>query len=118
MLAAKTKKNISRIIPFALIWWLFSVVYLLLEKGILGDLTYYPSTGNPYNFFSSFSVTPVTAFITGLIIGTIEVLYLNKLFIHKKFIQKIVYKTTIYLAFIIFFLMALSAMANAIELHT
>lgn len=118
MLSPKIKKNIFRIIPFGLIWLVFSIVYSLLERGILGDLTYYPSTGNPYNFINSISVVPVTAGITGLLIGTIEVLYFNKVFIHKSFILKIVYKTTVYLAFIIFFLIGLSVMANAIELQT
>ena len=50
MLSPKTKRNISRIIPFVVIWFIFSVVYTLLEKGLLGNLTYYPSTGNSYDF--------------------------------------------------------------------
>ena len=118
MLSPKTKRSISRIIPFGIIWFIFSIVYSLLEKGILGDLNNYPSTGNPYNFTSNIFITPITALITGLLIGTVEILYLNKLFIQKSFTQKIVYKTVIYLAIIISFLLGLTVIANSIELQT
>jgi len=58
MLSPKTKRNISRIIPFGVIWLLFSIVYSQLEKGFLGDLTYYPATGNPYNFSRNIFIIP------------------------------------------------------------
>ena len=113
MLSPKTKRNIYRVLPFGLIWFLFSIVYVQLEKGILGNLTYYPSTGNPYDFAQNIFVTPLLALITGLLIGTIEVVYLNKLFIQKSFTRKIVYKSLIYLATIISFILILSAISNA-----
>ena len=118
MLSPKTRKYISRIIPFSLFWLVFSIVYLLLERGILGELNNYPSTGNPYNFLSNLTFTPIVAFTTGLIIGTIEILYFNKLFIERRFIQKILFKTIVYLAFIIFFVLGLSIIGNAVELQT
>src|SRR5258705_13224424 len=104
MLSPKTRRNISRIIPFGVIWLIFSIVYSLLEWGILGDLKYYPSTGNPYNFRANILVTPISALITGLLIGTIEILYFNKLFMKKSFSKKILYKCIIYLAIILSFL--------------
>ena len=118
MLSPKTKRNISRIIPFGLIWLIFSLVYTLLERGLLNELTYYPSTGNPYTFSQNIFITPISALIAGLLIGTIEILYLNRLFIKKKFTEKIVYKTVIYLGIITLFLLSVTAVANAIELQT
>ena len=118
MLSPKTKRNISRIIPFGLIWLIFSLVYTLLERGLLNELTYYPSTGNPYTFSKNIFITPISALIAGLLIGTIEILYLNRLFIKKKFTEKIVYKTVIYLGIITLFLLSVTAVANAIELQT
>src|SRR6476659_9187480 len=47
-----------------------------------------------------------------------EILYFNKLFIQKSFTKKIIYKTAIYLAIIISFLLGLTAIANSIELQT
>ena len=116
MLTPKTKRNIYRIIPFAVIWLTFSIVYTIFERGLLGSITYYPATGNPYNFSSNIFITPVSALITGLLIGTIEILYFNKLFAQKSFTKKIVYKSAIYLAVILFFVIMLSVVTNANEL--
>ena len=108
MLSPKTKRNISRIIPFGVIWMIFGIIYTQVEKGILGDLDYYPSTGNPYDFTDAIWITPVTAFISGLGIGTLEILYLSKLFARKSFGKKIQYKSIIYLVVILSFLFFLS----------
>ena len=83
MLSPKTKTNIFRIIPFGVIWLVSSIVYTLLEKGLLGEFEYYPSTGNPYNFSQNIFVTPVSALITGLLIGIMEILFFNKVFSQK-----------------------------------
>ena len=95
MLSPKTKRNLTRIIPFGLIWLVFSLAYSLLEKGLLGDLHLYPSTGNPYNFNKTIIVTAVIAVLLGLVIGAIEILYLSKLFVQKSFTKKILSKTFI-----------------------
>ena len=95
MISPKTKRNISRIIPFGIIWLLFSIVYTQLEKGLLGNMDYYPATGNPYDFNSTIWITPITAFLTGIGIGTIEILYLSKLFAQKSFGKKLLYKSII-----------------------
>jgi class 3 adenylate cyclase len=118
MLLPKTKRNILRIIPFGVIWLVFSIIYTLLEKGLLGDLDHYPSTGNPYNFTRNIFVTPIVALITGLFIGTLEILYFNKWFAQKSFSRKILYKSTIYLAIILLFTIILSLAANFVELRT
>jgi adenylate cyclase len=118
MLLPKTKRNILRILPFGVIWLAFSIIYTLLEKGLLGNLDYYPSTGNPYNFTRNIVVTPIAALITGLFIGTLEILYFNKWFTQKSFSKKILYKSAIYLAIILLFTIILSLAANFAELRT
>ena len=118
MLAPQTKRNISRILPFGVIWLVFSLAYSLLERGVLGNLGYYPSTGNPYYFTSDIIITPVSALITGLLIGTLEIIYFNKLFIQKSFAKKIIYKSLIYLAIIISFLIITTLIAHSIELKS
>src|SRR5215471_17528679 len=117
MLSPKAKRTIYRIVPFGIFWLIFSIVYVVLEKGILGQLETYPSTGNPYNFHRNIFITPVAALITGLIIGAIEILYFNKLFIQKSFTRKIAYKSISYLAIIVSFLLILSVIANAGQLR-
>jgi adenylate cyclase len=118
VLSPKTKRIIYRILPFGVIWLIFSIVYTQLEKGILGNLDYYPSTGNPYNFSKSMFITPLSAFFAGLLIGASEVLLFNKWFAQRSFTKKIVYKSLIYIAIIITFLTGTSAIVQSIELNT
>lgn len=106
-----------RIIPFGVIWLVFSLIYTILEKGLLGDLNHYPSTGNPYNFSRNIFVTPVAALVTGSIIGTLEILYFNKWFAQKSFTKKIFYKSAIYLVVILLFAIILSLAANFVGLR-
>src|SRR4030095_3590444 len=118
MLLPKTKRNILRIIPFGVIWIIFGIIYTLLEKGLLGDLDHYPSTGNPYNFARNVFVTPIAALVTGLLIGTLEIVYFNRWFARKSFSKKILYKSAIYLAVILLFTIFLSVTANLVERRT
>ena len=116
MLSAKTKRNIYRIIPFGIIYLVFTVVFTQIEKGLLGDLKYYPTTGNPYNATRNIYYTPIIAFITGSLIGLMEVTYFNKLFMQKSLTKKIVYKSIIYLSIIISFILCLGIL-NSIGFH-
>jgi adenylate cyclase len=114
MLSPKTKRNILRIIPFGVIWLIFSIVFAQLQKGLLGHLTYYPATGNPYNFSRNIFIIPISGLITGLLIGTMEILYFNTLFIQKSFSKKIIYKSIIYLGINILFLLITSLIINSL----
>lgn len=58
MLSPKTRRNVARLIPFIVLWFIFTLIYCLLEKGILGNLDYYPSTGNQYKFCSKYFGDP------------------------------------------------------------
>jgi adenylate cyclase len=118
MLSPKTKRNILRIIPFGVIWIVFGIIYTLLEKGLLGGLDYYPSTGNPYNFARNIFVTPIAALVTGLFIGTLEIVYFNKWLAQKSFTKKILYKSAIYLSIILLFTIFLAVVANLMERRT
>jgi len=118
MLSPKTKRNILRIIPFGVIWIIFGMIYTLLEKGLLGNLDHYPSTGNPYNFKKNIFVTPIAALVTGLLLGTLEIVYFNRWFAQKSFTKKILYKSAIYLVVILLFTIFLSVAANLLERRT
>ena len=105
MPSPKTKRYLLKIIPFAVIWLMFGVSYVLLEKGLLGDLAVYPSTGNPYEFgvMTLLFLGVVTA--SGLIVGHFEITYFSQLFSNKSVVKKILYKSLIYLGIIISFLL-------------
>jgi adenylate cyclase len=117
MLSPQAKRNLTRILPFGAIWLIFSFVYSLLERGLLGNLTIYPATGNPYDFSGTVFITAGTALVCGLLIGSVEVLYLTKLFQRKSFARKILYKTSLYLGFIVVFLLLTSLFFNSFALQ-
>lgn len=105
MLSPKAKRNIKRIIPFSVMWLVFSMVYTLLERGLLGRINYYPSTGNPYDFGKNIFAIPALALVTGVLIGVLETYYFSKWFSQKSFGKKLLYKSLIYLFIILLFLL-------------
>lgn len=112
-----TRINILRIIPFGLIWLFFSLVYSLVERGLLGNLDKYPATGNPYHFSKSVWITATTALVLGLLMGTAEIIFFNKHFPKLSLLKKIVYKSLIYILIIICFLLTIAWIYNANELR-
>ncbi|GAB3890114.1 hypothetical protein GCM10028803_00580 [Larkinella knui] len=83
MLSPKTRRNVARVIPFGVLWFIFSLIYCILEKGILGQLDHYPSTGVPYNFARSMVAIPATGLMMGMLTGVLEIGYFSKWFIKK-----------------------------------
>lgn len=116
MLSAKTKRNISRILPFGLIWFISSVVFLVVEKAAIQNYQI-PSTAIEIDFkiflFGSFAITCV-----GLLIGTIELLYINKLFAKKSFTKKIFYKIVLYITILFLITITTYPIAASLELNT
>ncbi|MCZ6703278.1 MAG: adenylate/guanylate cyclase domain-containing protein [Ignavibacteria bacterium] len=102
---------------FGAVWVLFAILYSLLEKGLLGELNYYPSTGNYYDFGSSIFLTTLSSFIMGCLLGTFEVFILSRMFDKKSFGIKIFYKTIIYLSSIVFILISFEFIINSYRLN-
>lgn len=117
LLHPKHRHNINKILLFGTFWLIFGMLYSLLEKGILGEATHYPSTGNYYDFNTSFFFTAISSSIMGLVLGAIEVIFLNKMFANRSFGKKIIYKTNIYLISICFFLLSLVIITNSHRLN-
>ena len=94
----KLKRQLQQIIPVGIIWVFFSLSYMLLEKGLLGDLDYYPSTQNPYKFnLGILGVTMFIVFITGLLFGLVEVRLLHRRLDQYSFVKRTAIKLLIYL---------------------
>jgi adenylate cyclase len=107
MLSPKTKRNISRVIPYGVLWFIFSLIYCVLEKSILGYLNHYPSTGVQYNFARSITIIPVVGVMMGMITGVLEIGYLSKWLLKRSFIRKIIFKSIIYLLIVVVFLVTI-----------
>jgi adenylate cyclase len=116
MLSPKTRRNIARVIPFGVLWFIFSLIYCILERGILGHLDHYPSTGVEYNFARSIFAIPATGLMMGILTGILEIGYFSKWFIKKSFTRKIVFKSFNYLVIIIIFLLTIT-LINALITH-
>ncbi len=116
MLSPKVKRDITRIIPFGLIWLVSGIIFLIVENAAIGDLDY-PSSAIKIDLgifiFSSLAITCV-----GLLVGVIELFYLNKVFAKKSFTKKILYKFIVYI-FILFLVTIITfPIAASLELNT
>lgn len=116
MISAKRRRQLAQVIPFGVISMLFGLVYSLIEQGILGDYLTYPSTGNPYVFNPVSSA--LLSLMVGLIIGAIEVMFLNKRFQNSSFLKKIIYKTMVYMLLITASVLLISILSHAYEFRT
>jgi len=116
MLSPKTRRKVALIIPFGVLWFIFSLIYCILEKGILGDLDHYPSTGNQYRFAANIFAIPAMGLMMGLITGILEIGYFSKWFIKKSFARKILFKSLLYLI-ITFIFLVFTLLMNALYTH-
>ena len=112
MLSPKTIRNVKRVIPFGVLWFIFSLIYCVLEKGLLGQLDRYPTTGVAYNFYRNLIAIPLAGLVVGLFTGILEIGYFSKWFIKMSFGKKIILKSIIYLVIVVLFLICLT-MLNA-----
>jgi adenylate cyclase len=108
MLKPLYKQYIKQILPFIVIWFIFGMVYSLLEYGLLGQSLTYPSTGNPYNFKSGLMFIISGSIVMGFVQGFIEVVWLRQRFQSRAFWKKILFKSLFYLALIMAFLISMT----------
>ena len=94
-LSPKARRNVFRILPFGIIWFAFSVVFLVVDYAAVSDQSNIPESAIRLDagvfFFALLAVTAV-----GLLVGAIEVVYLHDRFAHRSLTQKLVYKTLFY----------------------
>lgn len=116
-ISPKAKRNISRIIPFAIIWLLI---------GWIIDITVFDATRNQ-NLNPDTDITftiPVLIFaslanvVIGLIVGTLEVVYLEKRFSNRTLSAKFFYKFLIYLSLFLTVIVILYPVAFTLETGT
>lgn len=117
MLSPKQKRNISRILPFGVIWLITGWVFLLAEVVATGNQNLNPDTAVtltlPVLIFASLAVTSV-----GLLVGVIELVILERRFRHYSFAKKVGYKFLFYLILMMFIQAIFFPTATAIELNT
>lgn len=114
-LSSKTKRNIQRIIPFGVIWLVLGWVFLFVEYAATDHYSY--SSQSAIRLDTRVLIFASTAVaMAGLLVGALEVYWLNNLFAKKSFGVKIFYKTLIY-AFILFVIISVAfPIAASLEL--
>jgi len=94
------------------------LLYFTIERGILGDASFYPSTKNPYDPISAFWAVWPMSIVLGLLIGLIEE---SSLFTKKlknlPFFQKIILKTILYVFVVLFLLLIVSFTVNSVNMN-
>jgi adenylate cyclase len=116
-LSAIIKRNINRIIPFGIIWLVFGALFLYIEAVAIGDQDNTLDTAIKLNVdIVIFALVGVT--LIGLLVGIVELLFLNRLFEKKSFSIKIISKFLIYATFFFAMIFVNFQIAASMELDT
>ena len=117
MLSPKFKRYLTQILPFGVIWFLFAIIFLLIEFAATKDYDYTPKGVIDVNF-KIFVFAIIAVIFVGLVIGTIEVVFLNRLFAKSSFLKTIIGKLIIYSVFLFIIITIMFPIAASIELST
>lgn len=114
-LSAITKRNIARIIPFGIIWLVFGALFLWIEAVAVGDQDNKLDTAIRLEpDIVIFALVLIT--LIGLLVGLVELVFVNRLFERKSFAVKIVSKFLIYAAFFFLLIFVSFQIAASMEL--
>jgi len=115
MLSPKRTVILKKILPHLIILQIGGLLYLLIERGLLGNVSQYPATGNYYNFWMSLiTITSISALL-GILLGISEEYVFKNLLRKRSFLLKLLLKTTLYVS-IIFSTLIISALVPNILL--
>lgn len=116
-LSAITKRNIVRIIPFGIIWLVIGILFLWIEAVAVGDQDNKLDTAIRLEpDIVIFALVLIT--LIGLLVGLVELVFLNRLFERKSFAVKIISKFLIYAAFFFLLIFISFQIAASMELDT
>lgn len=114
-LSPKTRRNLTRILPFGVIWLLLAQVFLISDYGAAGGFANVPETAIELDpgiyLFASLAVA-----VVGLLVGSVELLYLNRLFTARSLSEKIIGKTVFYMVLLTGVILATYPIAAAMEM--
>ena len=113
-ISPKAKRNISKIIPFAIIWVVSGWIVDVTELGVRHNQDFSTESDIaltvPVLIFAS-----IANIVVGLIVGVLEVFYLEKRFSNHTLRAKFFYKFVIYLTLFIIIIVVLFPLASALE---
>jgi len=117
MFTPKFKRTVSRILPFGAIWLATSLIFLINDITLTRYQNLNPSTditlSLPVIIFGELAMGMV-----GLLVGTFEVVILEKRFRNYSLLRRVIYKLGVYLFLMLGLIAILYPMAAAIEANT
>lgn len=111
------KRNLRKILLFNLVWFVFALVFGLLQKSILLESKFYPNTKIDYNFEESLMIILPLGIIIGLIFGIIEILFFKRILAKTSFGKKIFLKIIIYTLLILFLVATSTFLGYSLSLN-
>ncbi|MDF1695784.1 MAG: adenylate/guanylate cyclase domain-containing protein [Saprospiraceae bacterium] len=117
MIAPGTKRNIQRLIPFGLIWILSCWIFLIVDFAASDNLKELPDSAIRMDF-QIFIFASIAMLTVGLLMGFIELHYLDHLFKNKNFTIRVVYKFLIYCILLFLVILVSFPLAASMELNT
>lgn len=96
------RSKITKVLAIAIGWALAMLIFSIYEFGLLGTEGSYPN-GAPYDFRQTLWMTPLTAFVGGLLLGTFEVFFLENRLKRRPFGYSLLFRAVLYFI-ILFFL--------------
>jgi len=116
-ISPKLIRNIFRILPFGAIWLITGWFFLFIESTATGNQNLYPDSAItltlPIFIFASFAIA-----ITGLLVGVVELVLLEKRFKYHSFSKKVIYKFLIYATLMLVVMTIFFPIASSIEYGT
>ena len=89
--------RINKILFIAVGWALGMLVFSAYEYALLGPEGHYPN-GMPYDYRQTLWLTPLIAFISGFLLGSFEVFYLENLLKRKPYGYSLLFRAGLYFA--------------------
>ncbi|AXG71015.1 adenylate cyclase 1 [Kordia sp. SMS9] len=117
MLSPRLKRYLTQILPFGIIWFLFGLIFLIVEFAATKNYNYLPKGVIEVNL-QIFIFAMIAVVFVGFVIGTIEVVFLKRIFAKSTFLKKILGKLAIYSVFLFIIVIIMFPIAVSIELHT
>ena len=116
-LTPEFQRNLSRIAPFGVIWFVTALIFLINDISLTRYQNFNPSTditlSIPVIIFGTLAMA-----IVGLLVGTVEMVILEKRFRNFSLMRKVTYKLGVYLILMILLISITYPIAAAIEAKT
>lgn len=112
----KARWNLSRVLPFGIIWSVLGIVFMLSDVLAIGDGD--APEGAIYPNFELFVFAIMATFAGGSVVGLLEMVYGNRLFRKASLLMTTIYKSLLYLVFFFVLMVVVYPIAARIELKS